>query len=94
MGPRTNYQVSRYQVHSKFAWAALIGLVVLCATPLSLADDESNKWYGGSALGLVALSLVSSNGRKMSRRLISETFYGCLFTFTGVFSKGGSNSSK
>ena len=94
LGPRTNYQLSRYQLHSKFAWITLIAVVILCVAPVSLADEKSNKWLGGAPLVAGLLSLSTKNGRRMSRRLVSETFYGCLFSFTGVFSKGGGNSSK
>lgn len=94
LGPRTNYQLSRYQLHSKFAWITLIALAVLCVAPVALMEEKTNKWLFGAPIAAGVLTLSSKNGRKMNRRLVSETFYGCLFTFTGVFSKGGGNSSK
>lgn len=79
MGPRTNYLVSRYRVHSKASWIALLICVIIgCGA-------ASEKKVAIPVVGLSGLALVTKNGRKIIRRGVSETFYGCLFSFTGVF---------
>ena len=94
MGPRTAYQVSRYEYHSKFAWATLIAVVLMCLGPFSLKGEESRtKAFAYSTTSLIALSLLSGNGRRMIGKLTHDTFYGCLFTFTGVFEKRGGNNT-
>ena len=80
MGTRTNYLVARYSLHSKAAWIVLV-LSVLVGL-LSFSDDKK------VLIPMAVVSggaLVTKNGRKVYSRLIGETFYGCLFTFTGVF---------
>ena len=80
MGTRTNYLVARYSLHSKAAWVVLVISVLVGL--VSFSDDQK-------VLIPVAVTgagaLVTKNGRKTIGRLTSETFYGCLFTFTGVF---------
>tara|TARA_R110002012_G_C11565524_1_gene603806 strand:- start:151 stop:432 length:282 start_codon:yes stop_codon:yes gene_type:complete len=79
MGTRTNYLVARYKLHSKASW---IVLVVSILIGLSVVEDPKVLLpvavAGGGALTV-------KNGRKSVSRLVGETFYGCLFTFTGVF---------
>jgi len=89
MGTRANYLVSRYRWHSKASWLALlISILIGCGAA------ETKRVMIPVAL-LSGGALVSKNGRKMCRRGVSEVFYGCLFTFTGVFhsDKGGHRSS-
>ena len=41
---------------------------------------------GSYALGgIAALSIASKNGRRTVGRVMKETFYGTLYSFTGVF---------
>lgn len=91
MGVRTNYEVGRYEAHSKMAWitglagAATIALGVLGA---SQAYTEG-KFYSYSLAPVpVVLALFCKNGRKNVGRLNRECFYGTLFSFTGVFGDG------
>ncbi len=37
------------------------------------------------------VALTSKNGRGVTKRLCNESFYGCLFSFTGVFHTTGGN---
>ncbi len=88
MGTRTNYLVARYSLHSKAAW-----IVLVCSVLIGLvAYSEKKVLIPVSVIG--GSALVTKNGRKTLGRLCNETFYGCLFTFTGVFhgDKKGSRS--
>ena len=80
MGTRTNYLVARYSLHSKASWIVLVISVLIGL--VSFSEDRK-------VLIPVAVvgsgGLVTKNGRRSVGRLVGETFYGCLFTFTGVF---------
>jgi hypothetical protein len=80
MGTRTNYLVARYSLHSKAAWVVLVVSVLVGL--VSFSEDRKVLIPVGVVSGG---ALVSKNGRKSVSRLVGETFYGCLFTFTGVF---------
>ena len=81
LGPRTNYQLSRYQLHSKFAWITLIAVIILCVAPVGLMEEKSNKWLYGAPVIAGLLSLSSKNGRKMNKRLVSPLIkkMACIF---------------
>ena len=89
MGTRTNYLVSRYQWHSKACWLALMITILLGYS----AVEEKKVLIPAAVVGGGAL--VTKNGRKIVRRGVSEVFYGCLFTFTGVFhgDRGGTRAT-
>ena len=79
MGPRTNYILSRYQWHSKASWLALLITILI-----GWSAVEERKVLIPVAV-VSGGALVTKNGRKIIRRGVSEVFYGCLFSFTGVF---------
>ena len=89
MGTRTNYLVSRYQWHSRASWLALMICVIIGWGAVGAPREMVPLGVVGGA------GLVSKNGRKIGRRGVREVFYGCLFTFTGVFhaDKGGTRAS-
>lgn len=84
MGTRQNYQLSRYQQHSTMA--CVVFLMMVCAFLFTGAVKERP----GAAMSVVipVAALCSKRGRKHGRRLVSETFYGVLFKFTGVYYTG------
>ena len=86
MGTRTNYLVSRYGIHSKACWLALVLSLVFGG----LAATERKTLI---PVGITtAAALCTSNGRRTVNRGLTEVFYGCLFTFTGVFQTKGSDN--
>ena len=88
MGTRTNYLVSRYQWHSRASWIALLMSVVIA----SMAVEDKKVMIPLLCVGGGAV--VTKSGRKIIRRGVYEVFYGCLFSFTGVFhgERGGRRS--
>ncbi len=87
LGTRKRYQLARFEYHSRFAWTILITL--LLAPCIALASDNKTLHLTGALV--TAGALTSKQGRSVSKRLVKETFYGCLFTFTGVFQTTGAN---
>ena len=86
MGTRQRYQLARFEYHSKFSWLVVL---MLCCVPLSLM-------LGNRALPLTSVvvsgcAMSSKKGRRVVKRLCNETFYGCLFSVTGVFTTTGAN---
>jgi hypothetical protein len=79
MGTRTNYLVARYSLHSKASWIVLVISILIGSSVIK----DPKVLIPVSVVGGGAL--VTKNGRKIVSRLVGETFYGCLFTFTGVF---------
>ncbi len=86
MGTRQRYQLARFQNHSKFAW---LFVLVLSCVPLSAVAGNVTLPLTSVVMGSVAMT--SKNGRRVTKRLCNESFYGCLFTFTGVFHTTGGN---
>ena len=86
MGTRQRYQLSRFEYHSKFAWMFMLGVSVI---PLSVA--LGNVTLPLSTAVVSSAALVSKRGRRVGSRLCNESFYGCLFTFTGVFHTTGAS---
>lgn len=86
MGPRTNYQVGRYSWHSKFAWLAVI-MMLVWPSSLYLGHKKKIHWPILNT-SLMVLALCTRSGRHQVARCTSEGFYGALFTFTGVFQTG------
>tara|TARA_R110002050_G_C8901433_1_gene510155 strand:- start:833 stop:1126 length:294 start_codon:yes stop_codon:yes gene_type:complete len=87
MGTRQRYQLARFEFHSKFA---LVALCLLIGVPVS--GFLWNTDYRSSAIcsaSVVGLAVTSRKGRKVTSRLVNETFYGSLFTVTGVFHTKG-----
>ena len=89
MGTRTNYLVTRYQWHSRASWLALVITILIGWS----AVEEKKVAIPAAVVGGGAL--VTKNGRKIISRGVREVFYGCLFSFTGVFhgDKGGTRAS-
>ncbi len=85
MSPRTNYDLGRYHTHQFMSWIVMLCLLIGTGTiAYRIHEEETN--YADYTLGsLVVLSLFSRNGRRTVGRTVSETFYGTLGTFTGVF---------
>jgi len=88
MGTRQNYQLSRFKFHSGFA---IISAVCLLAAPCSLFIMREAPTGLLSVVTVTSMALSTKNGRKSSKRLVKESFYGCLFTVTGVFYTNGAN---
>ena len=86
MGTRQRYQLARFEYHSKFAW--MFALMVSCV-PLSYVLGNVTLPLTTAVVSSVAMT--SKNGRKTTKRLCNESFYGCLFSFTGVFHTTGAN---
>ncbi len=84
MGTRQRYQLSRFEYHSKFAW--MFALMISCI-PLSIILGNVTLPLTTAVVSVSALS--SKNGRKTTKRLCNESFYGCLFSFTGVLQPTG-----
>ena len=89
MGPRTKYKVWRYELHSKMCWVVLICGIV-CGGVIAEKPVERGSVAGGA----LAVAMVSKKGRGTVGRLVRETFYGCLFSFTGVFGNRGDYGQK
>jgi len=87
MGTRQRYQLARFQYHSRFAWTVL--LTLLLAPCIALASNNKTLPVAGALVTTAALT--SKRGRDVGKRLTKEVFYGCLFTFTGVFQTTGAN---
>ena len=92
MTPRTNYVLGRYGEHSVMAWIVILFLLIGGGFAAYSLTESGGKDKGVSreatsvVLGMGALGLFSRNGRRCTRRLVGETFFGSLHTFTGVCS--------
>lgn len=86
MSPRTNYDLGRYQTQSSMAWMVVLFLLLGGGTIAWRLSEKEMDHTGSYALcGIAALSVASKNGRRTVGRVMKETFYGTLHSFTGVF---------
>ena len=95
MSPRTNYVLGRFRPHSFMSWIVvaflLMGAGVVTGSYM-VEDDEMLKNARPKAVLVSVLAggtLFSKKGRKTLTRVMGETFYGTLHTFTGVCSQNG-----
>lgn len=87
MGTRQNYQLSRYQNHSGKSWFIFW---MLLGTIFFSGYYTFSRPQGVIVPGLLITGLcISPKGRKVGRRLVRETFYGCVFRGSGVYHTTG-----
>ena len=77
LGPRNNYLIFRYQIHSWCAIASLL-MVVFCVVT---AVEKPTRWLGLAP----AAALVTKKGRGVAGQCVKEVHDGILFQLFGVF---------
>ena len=89
MSPRTNYVLGRHSTHSVMAWIVIVFLLIGVGGVAVSYSEETVKPSPIASTTLLVLGgagLFSRNGRRCIRRIVGETFYGSLHSFTGVCS--------
>ena len=77
MGPRTNYLVYRYKIHS--ICAILAGILAVLGIGVCFSSPSR-------MVGLMpAVAVLSKKGRKIYGQCVKEVHDGILYEFTGVF---------
>ena len=94
--PRSNYEISRWDTHGAFAmWILLANIIVIIGISifhigLRVTEEEVTTIRPAhmSAIVLPMIlvgGLTTRNGRKHSKRMVREVFYGNLYRHSGVY---------